>query len=457
MDTKSGIYSFQLDNLWFTLDVDLLHSALGITPKDFTHPFVAPPVGDLVIDFMNNLGYPGELYFVSKMYVNRELDEVFRMHIPKDLISDAIRNSEYYHNYLEMAYRKLCQATIVTDEEGGKKKKTPPAEKTSKPSPSKKIHKGKVMKVCKGKRSDHLVDEEDEEDKPASEPQVEDDEYNLHKGIIQKLSDVEGKGKGIANDEQAAQSLLNLQQQGRKDDTSANMVHDTPSSVDAETGVDTEKSNNEVDTEILNVGKERSEDVSNTVALEERTVELDEGQARSNPVYPQVHKSLKLTTKEHVHIEKPPSSSGTLSSMKNLDDAFSFGDQFLNDKPTEEEPDKANVETKVESMVTFPIHQASHPEHTTLYDALELSMDHENREKFKEATAKSRKRRYDDQDPPPPPPKDSDQSKKKRHDSNVLASKQPSVRKSSAWKTPDTKEAPSSLSKQYHASPPSVK
>ncbi|GKD40899.1 hypothetical protein Tco_1261106 [Tanacetum coccineum] len=41
-------------------------------------------------------------------------------------------------------------------------------------------------------------------------------------------------------------------------------------------------------------------------------------------VYPQVHEILKLTTKEHIHIKNPPSSSGTLPSMKNLDDAFTF-------------------------------------------------------------------------------------------------------------------------------------
>ncbi|GJZ90136.1 hypothetical protein Tco_0662063 [Tanacetum coccineum] len=57
-------------------------------------------------------------------------------------------------------------------------------------------------------------------------------------------------------------------------------------------------------------------------------------------VYPKVHESLKHTTEEHVHLENPLSSSGTLSSMKNLDDAFTFDDQFLNDKPTEEEPGK---------------------------------------------------------------------------------------------------------------------
>ncbi|GKD15943.1 hypothetical protein Tco_1205101 [Tanacetum coccineum] len=316
-------------------------------------------------------------------------------------------------------------------------------------------------------------------------------------------------------------------------------------------------------------------------------------------LYPQVHESLKLTTKEHVHIENPPSSSETLSSTKNLGDAFTFGDQFLNDKSLEDEPGKTNVETEVKSMVTVPIHQASslapplstpiidltppkpvsplvqetiftvttatkttllpppppqqqntidsklatrvsalekicanfekktklqdkttqalssrvymlenhdlyskidkyvnevvkeavhnalqaplrerfrdlfefemkeilhdrmfesgsyrsYPEHTALYDALKLFMDHEKIEEFKEATVKSRKRCRDDQDPPPPPPIDSDQSKNKRHDSDALASKQPPVQKSSAWKTSNTREAPSSSSKQKSASP----
>ncbi|GJZ86078.1 hypothetical protein Tco_0657688 [Tanacetum coccineum] len=45
--------------------------------------------------------------------------------------------------------------------------------------------------------------------------------------------------------------------------------------------------------------------------------------------------------------------------MKNLEDNFTFGDQFINDKPMEEDPSKSNVETEVESMVTVPIHQAS--------------------------------------------------------------------------------------------------
>ncbi|GKD96789.1 hypothetical protein Tco_1380686 [Tanacetum coccineum] len=355
----------------------------------------------------------------------------------------------------------------MINEEGRKKKKAPEAgkskqpapakqpkpmkKKNSKPTPSRKIH--------KGKRSDHIVDKEDEECKPASKPQVEDDEYNLQIGIqmsleslqaligvvvicepdlglIRKLLEVEGKGKGIVSDKQSAQSLLDLQKPKKQsikdqyifqrrtpvtqdastgpsaqpqDDTSVNVVQDTlflaNSTNDAETAADMEQSTSKADTEILYVEEERGEEVSNTVALEERTVKLDEGQGGSDPgktpesrpppervlmeedqagsnpgqshvaqagpnhkpmhedfistVYPAVHESLKLTNKEQVYIENPPSSIGTLLSMKNLEDAFTFGDQFLNDKSIEEELGKANVETEVESMVIVPIHQAS--------------------------------------------------------------------------------------------------
>nr|GFC04908.1 hypothetical protein [Tanacetum cinerariifolium] len=76
----------------------------------------------------------------------------------------------------------------------------------------------------------------------------------------------------------------------------------------------------------------------------------DEDQAGSNP-RPSHH-----TTEEQVFLENPASSYGTLSSMKSLDDAFTYSDQFLYDKPMEEELGKANVETKVESMVTVLIH-----------------------------------------------------------------------------------------------------
>ncbi|GJW23828.1 hypothetical protein Tco_0037639 [Tanacetum coccineum] len=45
--------------------------------------------------------------------------------------------------------------------------------------------------------------------------------------------------------------------------------------------------------------------------------------------------------------------------MKNLEDAHAIGDQFINDKSTDDEPAKLNVEAEVVSMITVPIYQAS--------------------------------------------------------------------------------------------------
>nr|GFA11382.1 hypothetical protein [Tanacetum cinerariifolium] len=390
---------------------------------------------------------------------------------------------KYNKKYLEMAARKPCQPTTVTDEQGGEKKKDPEAgkskqptpakqsksvkKKTSKPTPSNKIH--------KGKRSDHLVDKEDEEEQghgrhaPVNGVAIR-EPVSL---ITRKLPDVERKGKRIVSYEQAAQLLLDLQNPKKKsikdqyifqrrtpvtqeasigpsvepqDDTFENVVHDTSSPTDstndAETVADTEQSNS------------------------------------------RIHKLI-----------------WDSSSMKNLEDAFTFGDQFINDKSTEEELGKANMESEVESMVTVPIHQASssvpplstpiidlspiklvytlknhdlyskidkqvnevvkeavhsalqaplherfrdlsdfrmkeilhdhmfesgsyrsYPDHTTFYEAFELSMQRENNDEIHEALATSCKRHHDYQDPPP---QDSDQSKKKKHDSDVFASKQP--------------------------------
>ncbi|GKE71468.1 hypothetical protein Tco_1529540 [Tanacetum coccineum] len=65
----------------------------------------------------------------------------------------------------------------------------------------------------------------------------------------------------------------------------------------------------------------------------------------------------------------------------------------------------------------------SHPDHTTLYEALELSMQRENNDELHAELTKSQKRRRDDQDPPPPTLKESNRSKKKKHDSDISALK----------------------------------
>nr|GEW12299.1 integrase, catalytic region, zinc finger, CCHC-type, peptidase aspartic, catalytic [Tanacetum cinerariifolium] len=247
-------------------------------------------------------------------------------------------------------------------------------EKSTKPNPLKKTGKGKVKKVRKGKSSLQLVDEEEQ--------------------TTRKLLVVEDKGKGIAINEQVALSLRDLYKPKKKsttdqyvlhrrtstigdastgpstqpeDDTFANIVCDTLSSTDAETGADTDKTNSEGNTKILNVGEEQGKDVSNKAGPNPGQSHVAFVGPNLEPihddfvaiVYLKVHESLKHTTEEHVYLENALSSSGTLSSMKNLEDNFTFSDQFINDKPMEEDSGKTNMETKVESMVTVPIHQAS--------------------------------------------------------------------------------------------------
>ncbi|GKA86721.1 hypothetical protein Tco_0808432, partial [Tanacetum coccineum] len=177
--------------------------------------------------------------------------------------------------------------------------------------------------------------------------------------------------KNLPNVEETEEALTRPSTE-LEDDTSANIVRDTPSPTDAETGAVTNKTNSEGDTEILNIGEEQGEDVGDKVNQEEKIAEIDEGQAGSDPSKtpesrPPPERVLMEEdqagpdpgqNEEHAQVENPLSSTGTLSSKKNLD-AYTFGDQFFNDKPTEKELDKANMETKVESMVTVFIHQAS--------------------------------------------------------------------------------------------------
>ncbi|GJW55339.1 hypothetical protein Tco_0099424 [Tanacetum coccineum] len=87
------------------------------------------------------------------------------------------------------------------------------------------------------------------------------------------------------------------------------------------------------------------------------------------------------------------------------------------------------------------------PKHIALYEVLEASMTRAQRDEFLAEKDKSRKRRRNDQDPPPPPP-DSDLRRRRRHDTGASGSSQPPTPQSSAWKKSDTRDAPSSSSKQ---------
>ncbi|GJR65764.1 hypothetical protein Tco_0011829 [Tanacetum coccineum] len=69
-DTEEPYLLDIFDEQWFNLSADLFRKALDITPVDPAHPFELPPTGDTVIDFVNQLGYPEPVEFVSNIRVN---------------------------------------------------------------------------------------------------------------------------------------------------------------------------------------------------------------------------------------------------------------------------------------------------------------------------------------------------------------------------------------------------
>ncbi|GJS83745.1 hypothetical protein Tco_0750286 [Tanacetum coccineum] len=73
--------------------------------------------------------------------------------------------------------------------------------------------------------------------------------------------------------------------------------------------------------------------------------------------YPKAHENLKLITDKRVIEDNLESHSGSMCSMKNLEDTNNFGDQFLYEKPTEDDQEKSKVVNESDSTIPDPSHQ----------------------------------------------------------------------------------------------------
>ncbi|GJZ38306.1 retrovirus-related pol polyprotein from transposon TNT 1-94 [Tanacetum coccineum] len=193
-------------------------------------------------------------------------------------------------------------------------------------------------------------------------------------GKYQPLPEVQGQGKEKVVDEQAAHTLLTLQTPTKKSHvdqfifqrcpsmhTEPNGQADSPS-LDAKLPLtDSETESNE-EVPVINAGDQDEGQARPNPG------EQDEGQARPNPGEQDggqagsnpgdaVESQPQPSHVVHVILEEPASSTGTLSSLQNLDKYLSFTDQFFVEKTQEEEPGKTNAEAEVQSMVSVPIHQ----------------------------------------------------------------------------------------------------
>nr|GEX99927.1 hypothetical protein [Tanacetum cinerariifolium] len=245
----------------------------------------------------------------------------------------------------------------------------------------------------------------------------------LESGKYQSLLEVQGKGKEKVTDKQVALDLLTLQTpkkksladqfifQRRTSTPIGSSGHDESSSLYAELGLTYSKVESNEDVPGMDAG------VQDEGQAGPNPGEQDEGQARPNPgdaatsqpqsspvvhdgpnlkhtnlevtdvstqphpeqmdeeftttAYPKVHENLKLTVEEHVILEEPTSSTGTLSSLQHLAKDLSLGALFFNDKPSEADNKKTTAEIEVESMVSVTIQQdtSAIPPMTTPFSA----------------------------------------------------------------------------------------
>ncbi|GKF23425.1 hypothetical protein Tco_0075747 [Tanacetum coccineum] len=156
-------------------------------------------------------------------------------------------------------------------------KPKPAKEKLTKATTLQKAGKGKVAKVYNVKSSFQLVYEPDEEpahSEPEPKPKQEGagEEYDMEREAIRPLPVVEGKGKAIITEEQAAQTPATEEATTRpsaqpQDDASANIFCDSPSPADAEIGVGSDKTSSGGDTKILQITEELGEDVEKQLDL----------------------------------------------------------------------------------------------------------------------------------------------------------------------------------------------
>ncbi|GKD52027.1 hypothetical protein Tco_1281003 [Tanacetum coccineum] len=200
-----------------------------------------------------------------------------------------------------------------------------------------------------------MVDEFVNEGVPENEPRIGDEEANLQKAVeeslkevhsarqgplppvvirepefgkFQPLPEVQGKSKEKVSDEHVALDLLTLQTPKKK------------SPADYETDSDEEVTGI--------VARVQAEGQAGP-----NPGEHDEAQARPNLG----DAAASQPPSSKVRLEEPTSSAGTLSSLQHLDKELNFVDQFLMEKSQEDEPEKTNTESEVQSMVTVPIHQ----------------------------------------------------------------------------------------------------
>nr|GEU74739.1 hypothetical protein [Tanacetum cinerariifolium] len=511
-DKTAGCYKCQLEEQWFDLTKDTLRDALQINRALITiinlglmgntSGFESPralvlqilwsrkhkfhPRPDSPLHLPNEELVLGYLKFSAKGTKR----EVFGMPIPCNLITANIQGKSYYQEYLTKVAKH--QRYLAGETGSDPDSLAPnPTKNAKKPSQARKSKPGLVTKRRKPTSSLRSVDESVAKDIPEKEPKVDDEEADVQRALKESLKsmydvprgplppvvirepesgkyqplletpkkkspadryifqsdeesneDVSGTDSGVQGKGQAGPNLDAL------DEGQAGPNPDEQAEGQARLNPGDTEVSQPLPSHVVHVGSDLEHmdlDVAD-VSTQPHLEQMDEG--FNATAYPNVQENLKLTVEEHVILEEPASSLGTLSSLQHLTKDLIFGDLFFNDKPSEADNDKATAETKVESMVSKSIDEVvtdtvdwamqaplrnhfkdlpeadmkeilqqrmwetdsykTHEDHMQLYEAMEKSMNHDHSEELlkylAEAHKKKKKRRDSLKTPPESPP-----------------------------------------------------
>ncbi|GJT21983.1 retrovirus-related pol polyprotein from transposon TNT 1-94 [Tanacetum coccineum] len=320
------------------------------------------------------------------MYVGKDGREIFGMPIPDSMLTNKIKEAPYYGDYEE----HVAKYQQFLDEECGKAPKStatqPPKPKPAstqaskaihekkrklvkevpdEPSPAKRSKGGLVTKRRKPKSTLKLIDEPSDEGIPIEEPGNADEDADLQRALELSLKEQAERTHGPAHSvvirEPDSGRIQPLPKRRPSMPTESSAHAESPSLdaeltlTDSETESDEEASKTNAENQEGQVGPnpgivaESQLQTSHMVHARPNLEHMDLGTSGAlaqlnleqmdeeftTTAYPNIQENLKLPSEEHVILEKPASSSGTLSSLHYLEKDLSFTDQFFIEKPHE--------------------------------------------------------------------------------------------------------------------------
>nr|GEW43201.1 retrovirus-related Pol polyprotein from transposon TNT 1-94 [Tanacetum cinerariifolium] len=349
-NSSTGLYSFQLDEQWFNLHKDILRDALDITPTNDNNPFVAPPSSDTIIKYVNKLGYPSTLRNMSAMSVNALYQPwrvIFSM-INMCLIEFVQSIQTFLNDMKNLAMasfgkKKTTHLLISSIRYVGKDGR----EIFGMPIPdvllTNEIKGAPLLQGIPGASSGPVESPSLDAKLALTDSETKSDDEVPKINTRDQDEGQAGPNPGI-QDEGHAGPNPGIQDEGQARSNPGDAAGSQPQPshlVHVRTNL-----------KPMDIEATDASTIQNPKQMDEEFTTTAHPSAHSS-----AQENLKLPSEEQVILKDPTSSTGTLSSLQNLEKDLSFTDQFFVEKQYEEDPWKTNAEAEVQLMVSVPIHQ----------------------------------------------------------------------------------------------------